>query len=87
MYGWLERWRNRQRELAAGTDASLVQANRRRLRVAFGLIRLALVLGLLDARLHLPHALHVVLGAPLRSRLTPCSDTRHAADRRQQSKW
>ena len=61
MSGWLERWRNRQRELAEGADADLVQANRRRFRVAFGLIGLAFVLGLLDARLHLPHVLNVVL--------------------------
>jgi heme A synthase len=61
MSGWLERWRNRQRELADGVDAELVQANRRRFRVAFGLIGLAFVVGLLDARLHLPHVLDVVL--------------------------
>jgi hypothetical protein len=58
---WLQRWRKRQRELAAGADADLVQANRRRFRVALGLIGLALVLGLLDARLHLSRVLHIVL--------------------------
>jgi hypothetical protein len=61
MSGWVERWRNRHRELANGVDAELVQANRRRFRVAFALIGLAFVVGLLDARLHLPHVLDVVL--------------------------
>jgi hypothetical protein len=61
MSGWLERWQTRQRELAEGADADLQQANRRRFRVAFGLIGLAFVLGLLDARLHLPYDVHIVL--------------------------
>jgi len=38
-----------------------VQANRRRFRVAFGLIGLASVLGLLDARLHPSYVWHFVL--------------------------
>ena len=53
---------DRQRELAEGADADLVQANRRRFRFAYGLIGLAFGLGLLDARLHLPHVLDIVLG-------------------------
>jgi hypothetical protein len=61
MSGWLERWQRRQRELAEGADADLVQANHRRFRVAFGLIGLASVLGLLDARLHPSYVWHFVL--------------------------
>jgi|ERR1700691_2646490 hypothetical protein len=64
MSRWLERWWNRQHELAEGADAELVQANRQRVRVAFGLIGLALVVGLLDARLNLPHVVHIALRSP-----------------------
>jgi hypothetical protein len=61
MSRWLERWVNRQRELAEGADADLVQANRRRFRIAFGLVGLAFVLGLLDARFHFTPMLHITV--------------------------
>ena len=61
MPGWFERWQARQAQLAEGADADLMQSNRRRFKIAFGLIGLAFGLGLLDARFHL---------APLRTVLT-----------------
>jgi len=33
--GWLTRWQDRQRELAAGVDADLVEANRKRWKLSF----------------------------------------------------
>lgn len=59
--GWAERFQKRQQELAEGVDADLVQANRRRSRVALGLVGIAVVLGLLDAKLRIPSLLSVVL--------------------------
>jgi hypothetical protein len=59
--GSVGRWQKRRRELAEGADADLMQSNRRRFRVAFGLIGLAFVLGLIDARFHLPDMLNVVV--------------------------
>jgi hypothetical protein len=52
MPGWFERWEQRRRELAEGADADLVRANRRRFRIGFGLVGLAVLLRLLSARLH-----------------------------------
>jgi hypothetical protein len=60
MHGWFERWQKRRRELAEGTDADLMQSNRRRFRVAFGLIGLAFVMGLIDAKVRLPATLEIV---------------------------
>jgi hypothetical protein len=54
MPGWGARWQKRRRELAQGADAGLMQFNRRRFRVAFGLIGIALVLVLLSAKTHVP---------------------------------
>ena len=61
MPGWVERWQKRRRELAEGADADLIQSNRRRFRVAFGLIGLAFVLGLIDAKFHFPAMLEVAI--------------------------
>ena len=60
MAGWLERWQERQIELAEGADADLVQANRRKVRIAFGLIGLAVLLVLTSAKIQLPHKLDLV---------------------------
>jgi hypothetical protein len=54
MPGWRARWQKRRRELAEGADADLMQLNRRRFRVAFGMIGIALVLGLLSAKARMP---------------------------------
>jgi hypothetical protein len=59
MPGWIERWHKRRRELAEGADADLVQSNRRRFRVALGLLGLAFVLGLIDVKFRLPATLEV----------------------------
>jgi hypothetical protein len=59
MAGWVEGWQRRRLELAEGADADLMQSNRRRYRVAFGLIGLAFVLGLIDAKFRLPHILEI----------------------------
>jgi hypothetical protein len=59
MQRWIERWRERRRELAEGADADLMQSNRRRFRVAFSLIGLAFVIGLIDAKFRLPASLEI----------------------------
>lgn len=58
---WVERWQKRRRELAEGADADLMQSNRRRFRVAFSLIGLAFVLGLIDAKFRLPAILGIAI--------------------------
>jgi hypothetical protein len=63
MPGWIDRYRKRQRELAEGADADLMQANRRRSGLAFRLMTLGLVMGLLGAKLHLV----AMLGAALQA--------------------
>jgi len=60
MSNWLARSQKRRRELAAGADADLVQTNRKRCRVAFGLIGLAVLLGLLSDKIRAPHWLEDV---------------------------
>jgi hypothetical protein len=60
MQGWFERWQKRRRELVEDADADLMQSNRRRFRVAFGLIGLALVMGLVDAKFLLPATLAII---------------------------
>jgi len=60
MPGWVERWQKRRLEIAEGADADLMQSNRRRFRVAFGLIGLAFVMGLLDAKFLLPATLGII---------------------------
>ncbi|PYS44938.1 MAG: hypothetical protein DMG13_33050 [Acidobacteria bacterium] len=44
MRQWLERWEQRQKDLARGVDSGLVQANRRRYRVSMGLLISSIVL-------------------------------------------
>ena len=61
MPSWLERWHKRQRELAQGADADLMRANRRRFRVALGLIGGGLALGAFGRGLHLPSAFDMAL--------------------------
>lgn len=61
MSGWVERWQKRRLEIAAGADEDLMRSNRRRYKVAFGLIGLAFVLGLIDAKFRLPRALEIAL--------------------------
>ena len=53
MAGYLERWRRRQRELREGVDADLLQANRRRFRLALSLVGLGLAAIALAGRLRL----------------------------------
>jgi hypothetical protein len=60
MRGWVKRWQKRQRDLAEGADADLMQSNRRRFRGAFCLIGLAVVLGLISAKFRLPPTLKLV---------------------------
>jgi hypothetical protein len=60
MQGWFERWQKRRRELAEGADTELMQSNRLRVRVAFGLIGLAFVMGLVDAKFLLPATLGII---------------------------
>ena len=59
MSGWIARYEKRRRELAEGADEDLVQANRRRSRLALSLISLAFVLGLIDAKFRLPSRLDI----------------------------
>jgi hypothetical protein len=61
MTGWFQRLEKRRHELAQGADADLMQSNRRRFKLAFGLIGLAFALGLICSKLHLPATLKVVL--------------------------
>ena len=58
--GWVERSRKRRRELAEGADADLMQSNRRRLRVSFGLIGVAVGMALIDAKVRLPAPMAIV---------------------------
>jgi hypothetical protein len=63
MSSLFERWRQRQRDLDRGVDADLVHDNRNRYRLAFGLIGFGFLLGLLNAKVHLPSRLRwIVLG-------------------------
>ena len=61
MPGWAERWQKRRRELAEGADADLMQSNRRRFRVGFGLIGLAFVLALMGAKISFPATVEITL--------------------------
>jgi hypothetical protein len=62
MAGWFQRVAKRRYELAQGADADLMHSNRRRFKLAFGLIGLAFVLGLICSKLYLPVTLKAVLG-------------------------
>lgn len=61
MHSWIERWQKRQRELSEGVDTDLMQANRRRSRLAFGVFVFGFSLFVIDAKLHLPTVLRTVL--------------------------
>lgn len=61
MGSWFERWRQRQSDLDQGVDADLVRDNRRRYRLAFGLIGSGLLLGFLDAKIHFPSSLRLIV--------------------------
>ncbi|MGC2828025.1 MAG: hypothetical protein WB627_02310 [Candidatus Acidiferrum sp.] len=60
MSSWLDRWSRRQRDLTRGVDADLIQDNRNRYRVAFGLVGFGFLLGLLDAKIQFPSRLHLI---------------------------
>jgi len=57
MAGWFARRQERRRQLDEGADADLMQANRWRYRIAFGLIGVSVVLSLLSTKLRLPQML------------------------------
>lgn len=57
MAGWLARWEKRRQELAEGVDADLMQANRRKFRVAYSLFGAALAVFLLREKIDLPSIL------------------------------
>jgi hypothetical protein len=61
MSSWLERWRQRRRDLSQGVDADLVRDNRKRYRLAFGLIGFGFLLGLPDAKIQIPSTLHLIV--------------------------
>ncbi len=61
MSSWLERWRERQRDLARGVDADLVNDNHRRYTLAGGLIGLGFLLILVSLKAHLSDALPMIL--------------------------
>lgn len=61
MSGWFTRFQKRQRELADGADADLMEANRQRSRVGTTLMGLAAILGLLSTKFHLPTLLEKAL--------------------------
>jgi hypothetical protein len=60
MNNWFERWIQRQSHLAQGADGDLVRDNRNRYRLAFGLIGFGFLLGLLDTKIQIPRALHLI---------------------------
>jgi hypothetical protein len=62
MSNWWSRRENRELELAKGVDADLIQANRKRYKLGFGLIVVALATTGLNAALAFPNALHKILG-------------------------
>jgi len=57
----LQRWSQRQRDLTRGVDADLVRDNRKRYKVAFGLIGLGLLLAVLGSKVHTPSLVHWVM--------------------------
>jgi hypothetical protein len=61
MSSWLERWRKRKSDLAHGVDADLVRDNRNRYKLAFGLIGLGFLLGLLDSKIQIPSTLRSIV--------------------------
>jgi hypothetical protein len=61
MSSWLERWRQRQCELAQGSDADLVRDNRNRYRLAFGLMGFGFLLSLLDTKVKIPNTFRLIV--------------------------
>jgi hypothetical protein len=61
MSSWFKRWRQRERDLIRGVDADLVSDNRKRYRLAFGLLGLGFLLSLLDAKVQIPSALRLIV--------------------------
>jgi hypothetical protein len=61
MWGWQERWHQRQRDLAHGADADLFRDNRKRYRRSYALTGCGIVLGLVGAKIKLPGALHIIV--------------------------
>ena len=53
---WLRRFKQRQYDLARGIDADLLRANRRRFKMAAGLLCLGLLLAWITQKFPLPHA-------------------------------
>jgi hypothetical protein len=51
--GWFSRWRERQKELAAGVDADLIEENRKRRNLALALLVCALLLVAIQATMKL----------------------------------
>jgi hypothetical protein len=58
---WLEKSQKRPCEIEEGVDADLVQANRKRFKIAFVLLGIASALGLVNITLHVPGTAHLVL--------------------------
>jgi hypothetical protein len=61
MWRFWDRWKKRQRDLRAGVDADLVQANRRRFKAGLCLLAAALGTHLLGERARLPDWAQVAL--------------------------
>jgi hypothetical protein len=61
MRGWFQRRSQRRHDLTRGVDADLVRDNRKRFKIAFGLIGLGILLALLGGELHTANLLHWVL--------------------------
>jgi len=58
----LERWQQRQHQLAQGVDAGLVRDNQKRYGLAFGLLGFAFAFGLLASKARLPSTLRLIVG-------------------------
>jgi hypothetical protein len=65
MSSWWQRWERRQNELAQGVDADLVRDNRRRYRLALGLLGFGFLLNLLMAKMYSGMLYDVVFAASL----------------------
>lgn len=55
MWNWLERWMQRQNELAGGVDADLVRDNRKKWKIGLWLLASSGLLVVVDALFQLPH--------------------------------
>jgi hypothetical protein len=63
MSGWLQRWSQRQHDLARGVDGDLIRDNSKRYKVAFGLIVSGLLLAVLGNKVQIPSLLYWILVA------------------------